>query len=141
MSPKEDLKVVVDREKPVVSSPSEHEIPESKREVPAAKILLFFVVAAALFSVFAASVGNWSIFIVAGYCVFMVLYPVIKGRSSSKFENVRKEYLMLAGICSAVCLCLFALVRQEEFYVEAVTLIMAFVGVKLVFYPNYNFEE
>lgn len=112
-----------------------------KKEMPPAKILCVFAVAAALFSAFALNVGEWSIFLVAGYCIFMVLYPLIRGRSKSRFENIRKEYLMLLGICAAVCFVLYACIKQEDFYVEAVTLIMAFVGVKLVFYPNYNFDE
>lgn len=110
-------------------------------EMQPALILSVCAVAATLFSVFAMNAGDWSIFIVAGYCLFMLFYPLYQGKSESRLANYKKEYLMLGIICAAACLALPFLAGKEDSYVEAVTIIMALVGIKLVFYPNYNFDE
>lgn len=110
-------------------------------EMQPALILSICAVVATLFSVFAVNAGDWSIFIVAGYCLFMLFYPLYRGKSESRLANYKKEYFMLAAICVAACLALPYLAGKEDSYVEAVTVIMALVGIKLVFYPNYNFDE
>ncbi len=110
-------------------------------EMQPALILSVCAVVATLFSVFALNAGDWSIFIVAGYCLFMLFYPLYQGKSESRMANYKKEYLMLGIICAAACLALPFLAGKEDSYVEAVTIIMALVGIKLVFYPNYNFDE
>lgn len=125
----------------VQSFSNESPSPLVRQEKPLGYVIICMALAAVAFSVFAIYSGDWSIFVAAGYCVFMVLYPLFKGTSSSNSENSRKEFLMLGLICASVCLLLTFLVRDQESYAEVVTIIMALVGVKLILYPNYHYEE
>ena len=130
-------------DKIILSLPSSQEEEESQSEIKYdesfafEKKALIAIIATIAFSAFTLATGEWSIFTVAGYCLFMLFYPLIK----DKYKSGLKEFLSMLALCAVTCLVLNFLVADTNNYIEVVTLVMGFAGLKLVFYPNYEAVE
>lgn len=93
------------------------------------------------FSIFAYHTVDWSILLIGGLGLFLLFYPMARGNSGSSRQNIKRE-LMILGLISVVsCMVLFFTVTEQKDYAKVVVWIMAFVGIKLVFYPIYEIES
>ena len=105
-------------------------------EQPVNSIVLC-VIGMTAFSIFACLTSEWSILIMAGIAIFLLFYPLIKESTTLGKNSLTKQIFRLIAICALTCLALSFLITNPEIYPTAVTMIMAFLGVKLVFYPIY----
>lgn len=111
--------------------PKKQELPE-----PAFSLTLS-TIGGLMFAAFAAQTSDWSILVMAGISVFLLFYPLIRYRSNLEKRSLKIQLLALFVICCLTCIVLNFLVSNPEQYPTIVTLMMAALGVKLVFYPIY----